>query len=274
MWGIALNLDWREFPPVFRQPRMLFIGLACQMLLLPCLAFLIALIFPMEPIYKVGLMTVAACPGGTSSNLITYLLRGKVALSVSLTTVNSALVLFTAPLIIGFSLNFFEGKTGNIALPIGRTMINIFCFVVLPVAIGLVTRNFLPRIANFLEKPLRYVLPAVLLGIFLGVVFTGDNRQEHITGYLFLLMPAFALNFLGAMAGFFVSNRAHAPVKVQYTIAIEVGLQNTALAIFISQGLLGQPKMAMVAVVYSSFSFFSTYLWAWLIRRYASDFGP
>jgi BASS family bile acid:Na+ symporter len=266
--GMGLSLTDRDFRNIFMQPKAVIIGLCCQMLLLPFIAWLIARSIHIDPLFKVGLMIIAACPGGATSNLITYLLRGNVALSISMTALNSLLTLITIPLVVQFSLEAFIHEDAAIHLQVGETILKVFLITILPAFAGTRIRKNYPEFATRLERPLRLILPLLLLVIYAGVIFidqgaSGATRSDFIRIFPYTLL----LNILAMVAGFLVARLLRLRVINQFTISIEVGLQNSALAIFVAATLLKSNNMALVPVVYGSFSFFSTFLFGWSVKK-------
>jgi BASS family bile acid:Na+ symporter len=266
--GMGLSLTDRDFRNIFMQPKAVIIGLCCQMLLLPFIAWLIARSIHIDPLFKVGLMIIAACPGGATSNLITYLLRGNVALSISMTALNSLLTLITIPLVVQFSLEAFIHEDAAIHLQVGETILKVFLITILPAFAGTRIRKNYPECATRLERPLRLILPLLLLVIYAGVIFidqgaSGATRSDFIRIFPYTLL----LNILAMVAGFLVARLLRLRVINQFTISIEVGLQNSALAIFVAATLLKSNNMALVPVVYGSFSFFSTFLFGWSVKK-------
>ncbi len=266
--GTGLSIEFKDFRHIFLYPKAVIVGLFCQMFLLPLIAFGIDLLIPVDPVYKVGLILIASCPGGATSNLVNFLLRGNVALSISITVLNSLITLITIPLILSMALWFFMGQHSAIHLPVPDTILNIFLVTAVPATIGVLIRHYMPRFAISLEKPLRYILPMLLLGVFSGVIFI-DQREEsaHLIGYLELFLPALFLNILSMIAGWGVAKSLRLSSRNQFTISVEVGLQNSALAIFVSTTLLGSPAMAIVPVIYGSFSFFTTAFLGYGIKK-------
>ena len=128
--GMGLSLTDRDFRNIFIQPKAVIIGLCCQMILLPVIAYLIARSIPIAPLFKVGLMIIAACPGGATSNLITYLLRGNVALSISMTALNSLITLITIPLVVHFSLDAFLQRGCCHPMNVGETILKVFLITI------------------------------------------------------------------------------------------------------------------------------------------------
>jgi BASS family bile acid:Na+ symporter len=266
--GMGLSLTDRDFKNIFLQPKAVIIGLCCQMILLPFIAFLIARSIPMDPVFKVGLMIIAACPGGATSNLITYLLRGNVALSISMTALNSLITLITIPLIVHFSLEAFIHEDAAIPLNVGETIIKVFLITILPAFIGTRIRKNYPDFAIRLERPLRVLLPLLLLLVYAGVIFIDQGTGPATRAEFIDIFPdTLLLNILAMVSGFLVARALRLRVVNQFTISIEVGLQNSALAIYVAASLLENNDMALVPVVYGSFSFFSTLLFGWSVKK-------
>lgn len=266
--GMGLSLTEKDFQRIFLKPRAVITGLLSQMILLPLLAFFIARLSHMDPYFKMGLMIIAACPGGATSNLITYLLRGNVALSISMTAINSIITLITIPLVVTLSLEFFMHQDTHIQMQVGETMLNVFLITILPAWFGTRIRKWKPELADRLERPLQYVLPTLLALIYAGVIFIDGGSESATIKEMLGLFPMTLSLHMGAMGlGLLVAWIARLKLRDRYTIAIEVGLQNSALAIFVAATLLNSQYMAIVPVVYGSFTFFTTLLFAWLIKR-------
>jgi len=266
--GMGLSLTDKDFRNIFLQPKAVIIGLCCQMVLLPLIAWLIVRSIHIDPLFKVGLMIIAACPGGATSNLITYLLRGNVALSISMTAMNSLITLVTIPLIVHFSLEAFIHEDAVVRLNVGETIIKVFLITILPAFVGTRIRKNYPDFSLMLERPLRVVLPLLLMLVYAGVIFidqgtSAGTRTDFIRIFPYTLM----LNILAMVSGFLVARILRLRVINQFTISIEVGLQNSALAIFVAATLLNNNNMALVPVVYGSFSFFSTLLFGWSVKK-------
>lgn len=265
--GMGLSLTDRDFKNIFVQPKAVIIGLCCQMVLLPLIAWLIARSIDIDPLYKVGLMIIAACPGGATSNLVTYLLRGNVALSISMTAINSLITLITIPLIVTLSLNAFLHADDAITMPVGMTILRVFLITILPAFAGTRLRKHFPEFAVGLEKPLRIILPLLLLVVYLGVIFIDQGTEKATrTDFIQIFPYALMLNILAMGSGLLIARLLRLRVINQFTISIEVGLQNSALAIFVAVALLESNEMALVPVVYGSFSFFSTLLFGWFVK--------
>lgn len=268
--GMGLSLTDRDFRNIFFHPKAVIVGLCCQMILLPFIAFLIARSIHIDPLYKVGLMIIAACPGGATSNLITYLLKGNVALSISLTALNSLITLITIPLVVALSLKAFIHQDASIHLNVGETIIKVFLITIFPAFSGTRIRKWSPDFASRLERPLRIIMPLLLLVIFAGVIFIDQGTESaSLSDFISIFPYALLLNFAAMGAGLLVARTLRVGVMNQFTISIEVGLQNSGLAIVVAVTLLGSQAMALVPVVYGSFTFFSTLLFGWIIKKLA-----
>jgi len=268
--GMGLSLTDRDFRNIFVQPKAVITGLCCQMILLPVIAFLIARSIQIDPLYKVGLMIIAACPGGATSNLITYLLRGNVALSISMTALNSLITLVTIPLVVTISLEVFIHQNAAIKLNVGETIVKVFLITILPAFAGTRIRKWRSEFADRLERPLRIIMPLLLLVIYAGVIFIEQDAESATrSDYITIFPYALLLNVTAMVAGLMVARSLRLGVRNQFTIAIEVGLQNSGLAIVVAVTLLGSHAIALVPVVYGSFTFFSTLFFGWIVKKLA-----
>ena len=249
MLGMGLSLVPEDFKRITRYPKAVAVGTVCQILLLPLIGTLIALVVPMQPAIAVGLIVLAVCPGGPSSNLVTYLAKGDVALSVTLTAVSSIITVFTIPLLTNLALQYFLGKSAAIALPIGSTMLQIFLITLLPTAIGMAIRHQFPDTARRLERQMSR-LAVGLLALIIVLLLVREGSK--LPGFLVQVgIGVVLLNLLAMLAGFLAGKLFRLPLAQQICIAIEVGIQNGTLAIAITAGLLNNPDMAVPAAVYS-----------------------
>lgn len=274
MFGIGLNLTISDFKRVFIQPKAIITGLVAQLVILPAIAFLLVYLWPMDPIYKVGFILVAACPGGTASNLVTHMLKGRVALSVSLTSFNSFIIVLTIPLYVGWASGLFQNQQQEINLNFYQTIKEILYTVLLPVIAGILVRMKFSDFALKLKKPLRYIMPLILLLVFAYVLFFGNSKgggEMNIMDHFYLFWPAIILNVLTMAAGFLLPGLIGINHQGKYTIAVEMGLQNSALAIFIANEVIQNQDLSMVALIYSSFTFFSTLGIGYLMKKSRSN---
>ncbi len=271
MFNLGLSLTVDDFKQSFTLPKTLIIGLCCQMIWLPLIAFALAYMSNLPPEIKVGILLIAACPGGATSNLITYLLKGDVALSISLTSINSLLILFSIPGITYLALNAFMNKETLIALPFTPTILKILLMILLPTFCGVLVRMKIPGLAKKMEKYLKYVTTFLLAIVFAFTIFANnENTGNSFDHYLISAPFVLALNVMGMFSGYLISRLSGFSKQHQITLVIEVGIQNSALAITIasSQVFLGNAKMAIPAVIYGMFTFFNAFLFGYIIKKW------
>lgn len=269
MLGVGLSLTLRDFRHIFVRPRALVTGLMIQIVIVPVIAFGIAFVSGLSPEMNVGIVLVSTCASGASSNLITHLVRGNVALAISMTTVNSFLTLVTLPFVVSLAMLLFLDAETTITLPIGGTVLQIFLVTIAPAALGVTIRRRFPRFAAGMEAPLRIILPLILLVVFTVKIFAGANRGG--TGITiedaFQLFPwVLILNILAMLSGYLGSKVGGLEYKNQYTVAIEVGLHNTALALVVAGTIINSSEMEKPALVYATFTFFSALLFVYAIK--------
>lgn len=263
MLGMGLSLTRRDFLNIARHPKGLAVGLAAQMLMLPVLAFLITLILPdLSPELKVGIVLLAACPGGATSNLVNYLLNSNLALSVSITTVNSFLTQFTIPIFVNLALMAFMNEDKNIDLPFWGTLFQILLITVIPAIIGIYIRRHKARFADKVRKPLKYIMTALLAVAMIGAIFIekNENIKIPVNDYWRVLPLTLLLNVGSMFIANYIARYFKLDTQSRVTISVEVGLQNTGLAIAVATGshMLNNPAIAIPAALYALFSFFTT----------------
>ena len=269
MFGIGLGLTVKDFQRVIVSPKAVLFGLFGQLLMLPLIGFGIASVFDLDPVYKLGIVLIAVCPGGTSSNIVTFMLKGRLALSVSMTAFNSFLIILTIPFILNLAFSVFWTSGKQIDLSIFETFKEVSTTVFLPVILGLAARHYFPIAVENFRKPLRYILPGIMFLVFSFVIINeSGNGNKSMLEYWDLLFPALCLNVLVMVIGFFSAGAAGINHEGKYTIAIEMGLQNSALAIFLANNVIQIDGLSLIAVLYGSFSFFTTLIIAWLMKRY------
>lgn len=268
--SLGLNLSKKDFTNIITFPGSLSIGLIAQMILLPLSALILMLISDLSPEVKVGFIIISLCPGGVTSNLVSYLLKGNVALSISLTVVNGILCMFTLPFLVNLALDYFINQTMMIELPVLKTIQHIGIVTVLPATFGVIIRSRLPKIADALRPFLSYLLPALLLLIFSVKIFAPVDkggielsRTELYEQGVWVLL----LNFSGMFLGYLLGAVFGANLQNKVTVMVEVGLQNTALALLVAGNILKNTEMQKPAMVYAILTFFSTLIFAWLIRN-------
>lgn len=270
MLGIGLELCFNDFKRIIFKPKAVLTGLVNQVLFLPILAISLIYFWPMDNIYKIGVMLLAACPGGTASNLVTKMLGGRVALSVSLTAFNSFIIVFSIPVVMHVSFLLLGTEAQQIELNFTDTIKEISQTVIFPVLLGILLNEFFGhKFGSKLHKILKFGLPGIMLIAFLTVIFFDESQQEvNYLDHINLFIPLILLNLLTIATGYFSSRGLNLKHISSYTIAIEMGLQNSVLALFIANQILKDKDISLVAVLYSSFSLITTFLIAWGIKLY------
>lgn len=268
MMGMGLSLEKRDFSNVLRYPKPILTGVISQVFILPLVAFIIFSFTNLNPFVKVGFILITACAGGSATNVITHMLKGNLALSISLTAINSLIILVTLPLIVNLGLILFIGEERSIHLNVLNTIINIFFTILIPTFIGMSIRNYFFQFTLRVQKYLRIILPAILLSVFIVIIFFDDNgSQNNIYDYLYIVPWALLLNFVSMLVVYLLAKNLRLGGKNNFTISIEVGLKNSIVGIFVAETLLNNHEIAMVSVVYGSITFFSTLFFGYLAKR-------
>lgn len=268
MFGIGISLSIEEVKEVFSKPKALLISLTSQMLLLPLIAFGICILFDIPLYIKMGLIILAASPGGTTSGFITFIFKGNTALSIVLTTINSILTLISIPIIINLSLFYFYGENSNFRLPIGETMRDIFMLTAIPAFLGVTFRHYKSQAAikiSKFTKPISTILLAIVFTLkFVGGKEDGAIHQHEI---LEILPYALLLNILCFATGYLVSKLSNLGPKNQITVSVESAVHNTTIAFLVSGTLLDKPEFGKVALVYAMFSFWTALLFCYILNK-------
>lgn len=248
MLGLGLSLTRADFTRVREAPRAVIVALGLQMLFLPLLAYGLIRLFDLAPLLAVGVMLLAASPGGTTAGMFSYLFRGDVALNVTLTAVNSVLTIVTLPLITGWAVGHFNAQSEGVGVQLGKFG-GVVVLVLLPVAIGMWLRSVRPQIAERAERPIKAFAIVFLVVVAIGaIVAERDNIVEYTrsAGLLVTILCALALSVGYAVARGLRLDRAQGVAA-----AYEVGIQNTTLAMTLALSVMGSTEIAIPAAVYS-----------------------
>lgn len=267
MFGIGATLRIRAFRDVFVFPKPLLLGLLLQLFFLPTLAFTVAYFSGLPPELQVGLFIIAICPGGTSSNFISYIAKADVALSISLTGVNSIFILATIPLLSNFALNFFMEDDITMRLSLLYTFLQVLAVVIIPALLGLTFNHFMHRVSFRLKQPLKYLSVGLLIAVFAIKFFASEESGGTgiTTDDIFQILPStLILHLVSIIVAYFLARLLVRSMEQATTIGIEVGLQNTTLAILVTGTIIGSNAMTKPALVYALFSFFTTLIFALL----------
>ncbi|MBJ6983779.1 bile acid:sodium symporter family protein [Luteimonas sp. MC1750] len=272
MLGLGMGLALDDFRRVARYPRAVLVGLALQTLLLPWVAFGLALGFGLEPELAVGLMLLAASPGGATANIYSHLARGDVALNITLTAINSLLCLLTLPVILDLALEHFLGAGRYVPPPVAK-VVEVAVIILLPVAAGMAVRHFAPGFAVASVRPLR--LLSVLVLALLVAVAVAQSWQVLLSSVAVVGLACLLFNLASLGAGYATPLALRLPRPQAIAISMEIGIHNGTLAIFIALNVLGSAAMAIPAAVYSLLMFFTAGAFAvWLNRESAPPAPP
>ncbi|MQX37332.1 bile acid:sodium symporter family protein [Roseospira navarrensis] len=249
MLSIGLGLRVADFTRVFRQPLALGAGLANQLVLLPLVAAGLVAVYSGEPVFALGIMALAACPGGITSNLLTVLGGGTAALSISMTAISSLVGIVSVPLILGLSQGLLLGEAEAVHVPLGQILGGVFGVTGVPIALGMLLNRVAPRFSEAVRPAARGLATGIFALIVIGA-FVG--QRETMAAHVADLGPyVLALN-LGTMAlGLLTARLLRLDLADTVAISMEAGLQNVALAIFIATTLLGLPEMVVPAILYA-----------------------
>lgn len=265
MLTLGLALTWGDFRRVALQPRDFFVGAVSQVVILPLVAFALVSVWPIEPALAVGVMILAACPGGVTSNLMTHLARGDTALSVSLTAVISVLTVVTLPFIVGFSITHFMDAATAPRLGIGTTVIGVFVITTVPVLLGMLIKHLASGFAARFERIGRHVATVLFILIVLGAIY---SERTHILDYFAQAGPiTLALNILMLAIAFGLGLAFRLGPRQRTAITLECGLQNSTLAIFVGATLIGNTAMIVPGGIYGLLMFVTAGAYMWGVLR-------
>ncbi len=264
MLGLGLSLTLADFTRVVRYPKAAIIGLTIQMLVLTSAAFLIAVVFQLPSELAVGLLLLAAAPGGATANVYSHLAHGDVALNITLTAVNSALSLLTLPFIVTFALQYFMASDQYVPPPF-RKIIEVGLIIVLPVVIGMLVRQFAPRFAAKMEKPIRIF--SVLLLALLVMLAVAQSWEVLVKYFAVVGFACLVFNLVSMAVGYAAPLALKLPEKQAIAIAMEIGIHNGTLAIYIALNVLNNGTMGVPAAIYSLIMFVTAGVFAWWLNR-------
>ena len=265
MFALGLGLTGSDFLRVIKQPKDFFVGAISQIILLPVIAFILVSIWPISPELAIGVMIIAAAPGGVTSNILTSFAKGDVALSVSLTAIISLLCVVTVPFIIITSLSLLglDSITQNISLT--SMAISMFLIVTVPVIIGMVFRKFASNVALKLEPIAKKISMVLFVIVLLGAILA---EKDNIVSYFADAgLITLILNVVMMIVAFYVAQLLGTGNSQKKCIAIECGLQNGTLAIFVGTTLFGGGVYVIPAATYSLIMFVTSLIFVFLVRK-------
>jgi bile acid:Na+ symporter, BASS family len=260
--GLALSLD--DFRRVIKYPKAVAIALICQMVLLPVICFFVAKIFELEPALAVGLMLLAASPGGPTANLYSHLSNGDVALNITLTAVNSVLTSFTLPLVVNFALAYFMTSNQYVPMQFAK-VVEVFMIVMVPVSIGMLIKSKAPSFAMKMDKPVK-----ILSAVFLVLIIVAAVYRERVilaTHFGEIGIPVLVFNVLSMGVGYYLPQVWRVEKKQAIAIGMEIGIHNGTLAIFVALSVLNNSTMSVPPALYSILMFFTAAVFGYLAKR-------
>ena len=262
MFGMGLTLVVGDFGRLFTYPKAVIVGLCNQLIFLPLIGFSIILLFDLSSSMAIGIMILALCPGGPTSNLITQVARGNIGLSVTLTALASLITVFTIPIILSKAITYFTGETGVvIELPIVQTMLQILIITVIPVSIGMVIRKKNEGFALRMEKPMRTASTVLFVIIFLLVMIA--NKDLIVEAMREVGLATLLLNLSTMALGYITARAFRIKGKSQISITIESGIQNGTLAFVIATTILNNVEMGLPTGAYSIWMFITGGILMW-----------
>lgn len=264
MIAMGATLTAADFRRVLSRPKQIGVGLLCQLVLLPVLGFAVAWAFPLEAVFAVGIVLLAASPGGTTSNLIVHAAGGDRALSVSLTSLSNAVVWITMPILLTIAFRAFDLDEASVDFPIGELILQIAALTIIPVLIGMGLRRWKPSLCDRFEQPSKIFASVFLALVVIALVVTNwtavvDNAAKFAPAFI-------VLNLVALAVGYGVSKAFGLDPRQASTIGIETGLQNSTLALTIAVSVLGNSELAIIPGLYGVWMLFTGFAFAYLTR--------
>ncbi|MFP6710177.1 MAG: bile acid:sodium symporter family protein [Rhodospirillales bacterium] len=265
MFTLGIGLTVADFARVARQPKDFLVGMVSQIFLLPLVGFGLLNIWTVSPEIALGVMIIAAAPGGVTSNILTSFAKGDVALSISLTAIISLISVLTIPLIVVFSYSYFIGEAAKGDVSITKTALSVFLIVTVPVLLGLLVRHFAAGFAERFEGVGRNASTLLFVLVLLGAIF--KERANIVDFYAQAGLITLALNVIMLVLAWFLAAWFGSGQPQKIAISIECGLQNGTLAIAVATLLFGGGAAVIPAATYSLTMFGTALVFIWLLRR-------
>ena len=265
MFVLGLGLTGTNFLRVIKQPRDFFVGALSQVILLPVIAFILVKIWPIAPELAIGVMIIAAAPGGVTSNLLTAFAKGDVALSISLTAIISLFSVITIPFIVLTSVELLGGSNITQDISLFSMSRDMFLIVTVPVILGMLLRKFSSGVALKLEPIAKKVSIALFVLVLLGAIAA---ERENVISYFAQAGPiTLILNVVMMIVAYYVAHFLASGTKQKKCITIECGLQNGTLAIFVATSIFGGGMYVIPAATYSLIMFATSLIFVYLVRK-------
>ena len=267
MVSMGLGLTLNDFKQISRDPKSVILGLIAQLIILSIVGFLLAALFPLSPELAVGLIIISACPGGPTSNMITYLIQGNLALSIALTAISSLVTVFTIPLVVNLAMQNFIGEATSLQLSLVETTLKLAVITMIPVVLGMMFNHYQPQFALKAEKLAKWLSLFFLALIIFGILAI---ERSNLTTYIYRVgWATLTLNILTMALGYGMATIAKLKQDSVKAIAVEVGIQNGTLAIAIASAptFLNNSTLAIPAGIYSLLMYFTSAIFAGMMRK-------
>ena len=268
MFGLGLDLTPADFRRVGRTPKAVAIALTCQVVLLPAICFGLVVLFDLPALLGIGMLLLAASPGGTTANLFSHLFRGDVALNITLTAINTVIAVVTLPLITGLAIAYYD-RQDDVTMPLVE-IVKVFALILLPVGVGMVVNARAPGFARRMDKPVRIGSAVILAILVVGILL---DQIEDVGDYLADVGLIAALFCAISLAvGYFVPKAFGVTGPQAIASSMEVGVHNATLAIFVAVEVLDEVEISVPAAVYSLIMFAFAALWGmWVSRQVTAN---
>ncbi|MFY0675869.1 MAG: bile acid:sodium symporter family protein [Neptuniibacter sp.] len=248
MLGVGMSLKIADFQFLLRQPKAVLIGVLAQLFVLPLLGALIVMLFSLPAPLAVGIMVLTFAPGGATSNMITYLCRGDTALSICLTGITGLITPFTMPFMTLLAISVLMGEKQAMAFPVAVTVLKLLVISVLPAILGILINRKWPEFCNSIQKAIKIVAATFLILVVFAIV---KSNWERLPDLVLLTGPAvICLVTMAMLTGYGIARKTGLTGKQGLTLSIEVGIQNAAIALLITGGILQNPEMSASALIY------------------------
>ena len=265
MFALGLGLTGSDFLRVVRQPRDFFVGAFSQIILLPIIAFILVKIWPIAPELAIGVMIIAAAPGGVTSNILTSFAKGDVALSISLTAIISLLCVITIPFIVLTSFGLLSDVSISEDISLIGMARDMFLIVTVPVILGMLFKKFISGVALKFEPIAKKVSTMLFVLVLLGAI--AAERENIVSYFAQAGLITLALNIIMMIVAFYLAQILGTGTKQKKCITIECGLQNGTLAIFVATSIFGGGMYVIPAATYSLIMFATSLIFVYLVRK-------
>ena len=272
MVGIGISTKISDFKSLFKFPKAAILGVVSQLILLPIIALLIGFLFDYNSEITLGLLVLSLCPSGTGSNIITKMVRGNLALSVSLTTISNIKCLFTFPLILNWYLKEVGGAYSEIQLNYIEIIIQIFSLTIIPTALGLFVAEKAPETVVKSKKTLKWLLPGLLFAVFTAIMFFDEPKNENID-ITEMIIPALLINVISMIISLVFVKLFKVESKQAIAVSIESGLKNSAIGLMIATTFIQVDSVELLILAYSFISFYFTLVVSFFLKRFVLNWN-